>query len=347
MATIKDVAKRAGVGVGTVSRVVAGSGPVSEKTAKRVRKAIAELQFRPSHLARSLPTGQSQTIGVYLPVIYGSFFTPMLHTLYTALRDSGRRMMVAFGGKIENERQEILEGAQFLADHGCDGVLMMATALETRDVDYLLQLQPHLVLLNRSLHRFRNRCFCPDHEAAGRLAAATLWDAGHRDFACIEGNSFSNDNIARIKGFFAALEERGVAVGRIPKLNGNFSPAGGKAAAEELVARHERFTALFCANDESATGALSYFHQVGISVPGDISVIGYDGLDLASFTAPPLTTIRLPWPDICVNALNWLLNDCYELGLPVKRNFSAEVLWHGSVARVGKARTRLPAGGRS
>jgi LacI family transcriptional regulator len=255
-------------------------------------------------------------------------------------------MMVALGNKIDNERQELLEGAQFLVDHGCDGLLIMATALEPGDVKRLLQMQPHLVLLNRSFPRYRSRCFSPDHEAAGALAAATLWEAGHRRYAVIEGNVFSRNNTDRMRGFFDELTRRGVDVTSIPKMCGDFSPAGGMAAAKMLVERYEGFTALFCANDESATGALSYFYQAGITVPDDISVMGYDGLDLASFTAPPLTTVRLPWSEICVNALNHLLNDCYGLGLPVNRNFSTDVRWHGSVARVGR-KLRSHSGGKS
>ena len=344
MATIKDVAKKAGVGVGTVSRFMAGNGSVSERTAKRVRKTIEEMQFRPSHIARSLPTGQSRTIGVYLPVIHGSFFTPMLNTIYAALRANNRQMMVAFGDRIENDREDALESAHFLVDHGCDGLMIMGTALQSQDVDLLLQLQPNLVLLNRTFSRFRERCFTPDHEAAGRLAATTLWNAGHRLYAVIEGNTFTIDNVYRMRGFLGELAKRGADVERIPKLGGGFSPAGGKAAAEILLARYDGFTALFCANDESAIGALSYLHEAGIAVPGDLSVMGYDGIELASHTAPPLATVRLPWPEVCVSALNHLLNGCYGLDLPVKRSFPAEVLWHGSVARVGRTRPRLRIG---
>ncbi len=334
MPTIKDVAKRAGVGVGTVSRVVAGKGPVSEKTAKRVRKAIEELKFRPSHAARALQTGQSQTIGVFLPLIKGSFYTPILHSIYTALRAGGRHMVVVFGQTLENERREALEGAQFLVDKGCDGLLMVGTALHQKDVESLTHLQPKLVLLNRPFSRYLDHCFYPDHEAAGATAARTLWQAGHRRLAVIEGPKISIDNTLRMRGFFDELAGNGLDIAGIPRVCGDFSPESGWACARQIMAGKPEFTAMFCANDEMAMGALSYLHKAGVSVPRDLSVMGYDGIDVSVFTAPPLTTVLVPWREIALNALNYLLNCCYDTKLPVERDLPATMLWRDSVARI-------------
>ena len=346
MVTIRDVAKRAGVGIATVSRFMTDSGPVSEKTATRIGKAIEELHYRPSHLARSLPSGRSQTIGVYMPVIRGTFYASMLNRICMSLRENGLRMMVAIGSEPTKEREEVLQGVQFLAEHGCDGLLIMATALKTSDITELLEARPHLVMLNRMIPCYRARSFAPDHAAAGRLAAATLWDSGHRRFAAIEGNSYSLDNIARMRGFMEELARRDVDFARIPVVCGHFSPEGGRTAAAMLLKRHRGFTALFCASDESASGALSQLHQAGVSVPGDISVLGYDGLELAGYTAPPLTTIRIPWDDICVSAVHSLLNERYGFELPIKRSFAAEVLWRASVKVIGKKPINVPAGGK-
>lgn len=339
MPTIKDVAKRAGVGVGTVSRVVAGKGPVSEKTANRVRQAIEELDFRPSHAARALLTGQSQTIGVFLPMIKGSFYTPILHTIYTTLRVSGRHMVVAFGQTREREREEALEGAQFLTDRGCDGLIMVGTALHLKDVEALSRLQSKFVLLNRAFPRLLDHCFYPDHRAAGAAAAEALWEAGHRRIAIIEGPEISTDNALRIRGFLKTLEKHGADVKAVPRIRGDFSPEAGWSGAETLMAGKRRFSALFCANDEMANGALSYMHNAGISVPGDVSVMGYDGIDISALTTPPLTTVLIPWRDIALNALNHLIDRCYGEKLPVARSFAAKILWRNSVARIG-ARAR-------
>lgn len=335
MTTIRDVAKKAGVGVATVSRFIAGKGPVSDKTAKKLKKAIALLDYRPSHAARSLPSGRTQTIGVYMPVIHGEFYAPMLNSICMALRHNGLRMMVAIGSDYRQEREEALQGTRFLAEHGCDGVVVMGTALTAQDVSDMLGAHEHVVLLNRIVQSFRNRCFAPNHREAGRLAATTLWEAGHRQIAAIEGITDSGDNVARMRGFLDELERLGADLGRIPVLSGHFSPDGGRVAAKNLVEQHRGFTAIFCASDESATGALSHLHQVGVSVPGDVSVLGYDGLELSAYTAPPLTTIRIPWDEICVSAVHSLANQRYGWELPVKRTFAPQVVWRASVKTIG------------
>jgi LacI family transcriptional regulator len=334
MATIKDVARRAGVGVGTASRAIAGTGPVSAKATARVLKAVEELNFRPSHAARVLQKGQSQTIGVFVPLIQGSFYTPILHAIYTALRATGRHMVVDFGQTLESERQDALSGAEFLTDRGCDGLIVMGTRLKPKDFEKLMALQPKTVVLNRTIAGYQDHCFNPDHKAAGALAAETLYEAGHRDLAAIEGPETSPDNVARMKGFYDALAAHGIDVVAIPRVNGDFSPAAGANGVKTLIEGGRTFTALFCANDESAMGALAYLQQTGMSVPQELSVMGYDGIDLAAFTVPPLTTVMVPWQDIVRNALGHLLNMCYGDGLAVVRDLPPQVIWRGSVARI-------------
>jgi LacI family transcriptional regulator, galactose operon repressor len=334
MATIKDVAKRAGVGLGTASRVIAGNGPVSAGAIRRVRKAVAELKFRPSHAARSLQRGQSQTIGVFVPLITGSFYTPILHAIYTALRASGRQMVVDFGQSLASERQDALEGARFLADRGCDGLIMMGTALKPADIDCIAERQPRFVVLNRSIPGFRERCFNPDHRAAGAAAARALLAAGHRRLAFIEGPATSRDNTLRMRGFRETLRRCGIDAERLPHTRGDFSPESGRAGAQELLGRGTPFTALFCANDEMAIGAISCLGEAGVAVPRQCSVMGYDGIDLSALTVPPLTTVLIPWRELATNALHHLLNLCYGSALPVRRDIPAQVLWRASVARI-------------
>jgi LacI family transcriptional regulator len=338
MATIKDVAKRAGVGLGTASRVIAGTGPVSDDAVRRVRKAVEELHFRPSHAARVLHKGHSQTIGVFVPVIFGSFYTPVLHAIYSALRAAGCYMVVDFGQTIESERQDALSGAEFLVNLDCDGLVVMGARLKPKDIEKLMALQPKTVFLNRSVSHFSDLCFNPDHKAAGAVAARTLWEAGHRRFAVIEGPESSADNVQRLKGFYGELASHGIDVEAIPRVCGDFSPASGPIGVKALMATGKKFTALFCANDESALGALTYLQQNGISVPDDLSVMGYDGIDLSAFTVPPLTTVLIPWRDIATNAINHLLNVCYGTDYPVMRNCSPQVLWRGSVRRITSAK---------
>ena len=334
MATIKDVAKLAGVGVGTASRVIAGKGPVSQDAIQRVTQAVEVLQYRPSHAARVLQKGHSRMIGVFIPVVSGSFYTPILHAIFLALHAQQCHMVVNFGLEPHDERKEALAGAEFLTDRGCDGLLLMGTALTPSDAEHITRLQRNFVLLTRSLPHLQEQCFNPDHRAAGALAARTLCEAGHRRLAVIEGPKESRDNTLRMRGFYETLTEYGIDVEALPRVHGNFTPESGRSGTRTLLEANRPFTALFCANDEMAIGALSYLSQIGVSVPKDISVMGYDNIDLSAVAAPPLTTVLIPWVQIATNAVNRLVNLCYGSALPVERQIATKILWRDSVRRL-------------
>src|SRR4051812_23693536 len=183
VATIKDVARLAGVGLGTASRVVSGKGSVSPATLAKVRAAIEELGFRPSHAARSLLSGTSRMVGVYIPVLSGTFYTPILQIIDTELRAAGVHMVLAFGVGLGDERRQAIEGIEFLVERGCDGLVTMTGALRDEDVTALGVKSGQLVALNFSLASMAERCFTVDHKLGGRLAARALLDHKHRKIA--------------------------------------------------------------------------------------------------------------------------------------------------------------------
>jgi len=338
MATIKDVARLAGVGLGTASRVVSGKGPVAAATAARVRKAIAQLEFRPSHAARSLLSGSSQMIGVYIPVLKGTFYTPILQLIQLELRASGQHMVVAFGTGDGDERRQAVEGIRFLLERGCDGLVVISNALKDDDIAELGPRQERLVVLNHYYKGIREQCFSADHRQGGRIAAQALLELGHRRFAVIGGPPTSPDNVARISGFMGELAKHGIGASRVFVVASDFSPEGGWAAAGALLASGHKCTALFCANDEMAVGALSRFQEEGVDVPGQLSVMGYDDTHTAEFSAPRLTSVHVPWSDVTLNGLHWLLNRCYGAERPVARRFPVRVTWRASVAKAPPAR---------
>jgi LacI family transcriptional regulator len=341
MATIKDVARLAGVGLGTASRVVSGKGSVAPATARRVHKAIQQLNFRPSHTARALLSGSSQMIGVYIPILKGTFYTPILHTIDGELRERGRHMVVAFGQGSGDQRRQALEGTEFLIDRGCDGLIVMSNELLEKDIVALGRRQPRFVVLNRIFESIREQCFSVDHVRGGVLAAQALVGHGHRQLAVIAGPATAPDNVARIGGFMDGVRRHGLDPQHIPMLASDFSPEGGWASARALLAGKRRFTGLFCANDEMAVGALSYFQQAGLAVPTDISVVGYDDADSAAYSAPRLTSVHIPLREVTVSGLNCLLNLCYGYSLPVQRDFAVSVTWRASVANAAQpTRTR-------
>jgi LacI family transcriptional regulator len=188
------------------------------------------------------------------------------------------------------------------------------------------------VLLNHSSDSLPGQCFSADHHAGGVLAARTLLERGHRKIAVIAGPATSPDNVDRINGFLDELALAGVDTGTLWIAESDFSPEGGWASAAELVASNQQFTALFCANDEMAVGALSYFQQAGIAVPAQVSVLGYDDTPSAEFSAPRLSTVHIPWRDVTLSGLNALLNRCYGGARPEARGFPISLTERASLA---------------
>jgi LacI family transcriptional regulator len=333
VATIKDVAKLAGVGLGTASRVVSGKGSVSPATLARVKKAIDELGFRPSHAARALLSGSSRMVGIYIPVLSGTFYTPILQMMDTELRAAGLHMVVAFGAGLGDERRQAIEGIEFLIERGCDGLLVMTGALRDEDVVALGAKARRLVALNHSFESIPDQCFTVDHAQGGRLAARALLDHEHRKIAVIEGPHRLADNVERIEGFMNELAANGVDPDKVWRAESDFSPAGGWSAAKQLLDSGFPCTALFCANDEMAVGALSYFQEAGVRVPHDLSVLGYDDTPSAAFSAPRLTSVHMPWREMTQAGINALLNLCYDMRRPVMRDFPVSLTVRASLAK--------------
>lgn len=332
MATIKDVARLAGVGVGTASRVISGNGSVAPATAERVRKVIAQLKFRPSHAARSLGAGTSKLIGVYIPFLRGTFYTPILRVIDTVLRGQGLHMVVAFGEGIEDERVETNDGIRFLLDRDCDGLIVLSNAIQDEDIKALGAAQRQVVVLNRNFDRIKDQCFMADHVQGGVQAARALLQHKHKDIAVVSGPATSPDNVARLAGFMGELAARGLDMGKVITLPGDFSNQAGWDAAGQLLALKKRPSAVFCANDEMAIGLLSHCQERGVSVPHELSVLGYDDSPSAEFAAPRLTSVHIPSREVALAGLHWLLNRCYDMDLPVSRQFDISVSWRASVA---------------
>jgi LacI family transcriptional regulator len=337
VATIKDVARLAGVGLGTASRVISGKGSVSQDTIDKVRKAIDELGFRPSHAARTLLSGNSQMIGVYIPYLSGTFYTPILQSIYTALRAAGLNMVVAFGVGEGDARAQAIEGVNFLIERGSDGLIVMSNVLDDEDIVALGPYQAKVVVINHAFPSIPGQCFTVDHDAGGRIAARTLLALGHRKIAVIAGRAEAPDNRERIAGFMAELEAAGIDSSKIWMEDGEFTPEGGWACAERLLQSGYEFTALFCANDEMAVGALSCLQKAKVAVPEQVSVLGYDDTHSAEFTAPRLTSVHIPWSEMTLNGLNFLLNQCYALGRPVEREYQLHVAERESLAPASAA----------
>ena len=332
MSTIKDVARLAGVGVGTASRAISGKGAVSEDALQRVRHAVQQLQFRPSSAARALSLRQSGMIGVFVPVFEGSFYSPILNAIDAELRATNRHMMAASGYGHGSESEQALNSLDFLFQRECDGVLALSSHVTDKQFAALHRQHPRLVVLNRSIPGMKTDSFSADHYVAGQLAARALLSRGHRNIAAVQGRHHGPDIALRMDGFYAELAQHGVTVRPEHQVDGDFMFESGHRAASTLLALPQRdFTAVFCANDVMAMGLIQRFTQAGLRVPDDLSVMGYDNADIAPFTAPALTTVHVPIREVASNGCRHLLNQCYGLDLPVQRQFTPHVVWRDSL----------------
>lgn len=353
MATIKDVARLAGVGTGTASRAISGRGPIAPETLERVRAAARQLDFRPSSIARALLMRSSGMLGVYVPAFTGTFYGPILGAIDAELRAIDRHMVCANGCGEGDARRLALDGVEFLLERECDGIIVLSNALLDDDFVALSRRIPRLVVLNRDVPAIALRCFTVDHVHAGRLAAQALLGKGHRDIALIGGPSTAPDNRARLAGFHDELARHGVAVDQSLAFEGDFTFPSGHAGAQALLAQAGKgYTALFCANDEMAIGAISCFNDAGLRVPDDVSVMGFDDAPVAAYGSPPLTTVSVPHDVVAIDGCRQLVNECYGLAVPVQRDYPAQIVWrrsvgpgpHGAVPAAAAAASRPKAG---
>jgi LacI family transcriptional regulator len=333
MATIKDVALLAKVGVGTASRAISGKGAVSPDALARVRHAVRTLDFRPSRTARALASKSLGMVGVYVPTFEGTYFAPILQAIESELRAHNQHMVAASNFGRGSRRSKSLNGMHFLIERECDGILSVDSYMFDVDLLALRKQARRLVLINRVVPGMQGDCFSVDHAAAGRLAARALLAQGHRALATMHSVRHSQDVVARMQGFRAELEAHGLAPAQEFVIDGllNFANAWEQAGAIAALQRWP-FTALFCATDVLAMATLSRLQGAGIRVPQDLSVLGYDGAELGAYTSPALSTVRIDSARIAANACRHLMNQCCGTGLEVQRNFEAELLMRHSVA---------------
>jgi LacI family transcriptional regulator len=336
VATLKDVAALAGVGMSTASRAISGRGPVSADALARVQAAISELNFRPSSIGRALSTQSLGMIGIFVPSFFGPYYGTILKQTDTELRKVHRHVVVATGCGDDSPRNQAINAVQFLIGRDCDGVVVTSHDLHDDDLIKLHRMHPKMVFLNRDFAQMPQASFCADHHRGGVLAAEALLAYKHRKIAVISGPFIAFDNQARLAGFFEALARNGIERSAVQVIESDFSPEGGYESARQLLASKKRFTGLFCANDTMAIGALSCLRQAGMAVPEDISVVGYDDDYSAAFSAPGLTSVHIPTADLTQNAVRWLLNECYGTSYPIYREFPVTLTTRASVAAPAK-----------
>ena len=287
--TSLQVAQRAGVSQSAVSRVFTPGASVSKKTAEKVRLAANELGYRPNVLARAMVKGKSRIIGLIVAYLDNQFYPDVLEKLSNALQAEGYHVLVFMASQTAGNIDKVVEE---ILDYQVDGIIAASVALSSDLTDRCLAVGVPMVLFNRSQDDPRISAVTSDNYAGGRMVAEFLLAGGHKKIGYIAGWEGASTQRDREAGFLSVLEEHGVALHA--RGLGNFLMEEARQATLEMF-EQDPPDALFVANDHMALAVMDTLrHDLGLRVPGDVSVVGFDDVPAAAWPAYDLTTVRQP-----------------------------------------------------
>jgi len=287
-ATIRDVADRAGVSTATVSRVLAGIGNPKPETAAAVRRAVEQLGYRPSGVARSLRMKRTRTLGLIVTDIQNPFFPELVQAADSAARSLNYSIILGSAAYDEHRAMHYLD---LMVDRRVDGLIIASSQLSDESWQWLLSSPVPVVVANAEPTGLAVTVITSDNEGGPRLAVEHLVGLGHRRFAYIRGFEGFSADVPRFEGFLAACRDAGVPQSDVIEVRGDGQFEGGERATAELLAAGSDVTAIVCHNDVTAIGAMRAIRAAGKRVPTDISVVGCDDIAAAAWVVPALTTV--------------------------------------------------------
>uniref|UniRef100_UPI0035680F3F LacI family DNA-binding transcriptional regulator n=1 Tax=Arsukibacterium sp. TaxID=1977258 RepID=UPI0035680F3F len=286
--------------------------------------------YRPNSIAQSLASSRSNSIGILVSELHGPFYGEMLTGIEAEFRAAGKHVIIAAG---HSERATEEDGIEFLRSRNCDALILHVEAVSDK---YLIDLNKHnipFVLLNRHIPALADRCISLDNELGGYLATLHLLQQGHRHIGYIAGPMWKTDARDRFHGHQRALSEYQLTADDALFFEGDFRETGGSKGLQALLASGRPFSALVCANDEMASGALTAARELGYDVPVDFSVIGFDNVNFAYYTYPKLTTIDYPVSAMGQMAARWVMKQVYQQSrIEVQQLFNPHLIPRDSVA---------------
>jgi DNA-binding LacI/PurR family transcriptional regulator len=304
MVSIKDIARAASVSHSTVSRALRDSPLVSAETTALIRKIAKEQGYTVSAVARGLVTRKTKTIGVVVTTIADPFVGEVVSGIEQTANDHGYSVFLA-DSYADPERE--VRVVQSFAERRVEGIVVTASRVGTIYLEILSELKVPIVLINNQRRGEFMHSVMIENVEASRQATQHLIGLGHRRIAYLGDQFGYQSDTERFAGYRRALEQ--AALPFLPELvvHGDGKPEGGVKAMELLLGLPQAPTAVFCYNDMSALGALRCIHESGLRVPEDISLVGFDDLFFASYTQPPLTTVRQPRQRMGLLAMEILL----------------------------------------
>ncbi|HDZ9155685.1 transcriptional repressor PurR [Vibrio cholerae] len=292
MATMKDIARLAGVSTSTVSHVINKSRFVSDEIAERVNNAAQQLNYTPSALARSLKMNRTKTIGMLVTTSTNPFFGEVVKGVERSCYHQGYNLILC---NTEGDNQRMKASINTLLQKRVDGLLLMCSTLEGERLD-VFDRYPDIpiVVMDWGPILFASDKIQDNSLQGGYMAAKHLMECGHKEIGCITGPLIRHQAQMRYEGYKRALAEAGIAINPDWIVESDFECEGGYQAFEKLYERGKLPSALFVSNDMMAMGVIQAASQRGLRVPDDLSLIGYDDVHIAKFMTPALTTIHQP-----------------------------------------------------
>ena len=330
--TLEDVARRAEVSTATVSRYFSAPEKLRPALRLRVHVAVGELGYTPHGAARALASQRSNTIGAVIPTLDNAIFATMVQTLQKVLSAKGKTLLLAASNYDPDQERGQIEN---LIVRGIDGLMLTG---EARDPAVYALLERHGIrYANTYVHHpaSRHPTIGFDNMRAMQKVVGYLYDLGHRSFAMIAGITKDNDRAAeRVAGVKEALSQRRLALDTARILEQPYSIAAGREALRRLCSGTNRPTAIVCGNDVLALGALLEAGALGLRVPQDVSITGFDDLDLAREIGPGLTTVHAPLEEMGRLTAEYLLATEGTEDLPLHLELPAELVVRGSTGPV-------------
>lgn len=337
--TLDDVAQRAGVSLATASRVLNGSGgrSVGEALRERVLAATRELGYRPNAHAQALAGGATSTVGVITHNMSDPYFAAIARGATRVASDNGLLLLLA---STFRDPDRELEYVASLRTQRARAILLIGSGYEDEKYnrDMKAELAPYIKAGGRvamvSHHDLKFDAVVPDNKGGAAAMAQALYELGHRQFAVLNGPPELTTVAHRFEGFMETLRGHGIQVAPDNIVAGAFTRDGGYRGALELIRRGLHASVIFCLNDIMAVGACTALREQGFNIPGDVSVAGFDDIEIVRDVTPPISTVRLPLEQIGARTMEMILEK-HASRQPRVEHVPGEVVLRGSTAGVG------------
>src|SRR2546423_2095813 len=339
--TLKQLAARAQVHPSTISRVANNDASlrIAPQTRQRIEALLRETEYRPNGVARGLKLRQSFVLAVVIPDVTNPFFAALFRGIEDGASPRGYNVLLCnTDGSPEQQRSHL----QSLHARRVDGVILASSVLKDPTVRWLRHQRLPYVLVNRYSEAAHDPFVGSDDLLGGRIATAHLVQLGHRRIGHLAGRSTVSTGVLRRRGYLAALAAGGLSPDPRLVIESGYTEEGGARAAERLFALDDRPTAIFAVTDMTAVGAFGVAHAIGLRVPEDVAIVGYNDIPLANRLVPPLTTVHVPIHDFGSVAARLLL-DQIESGELQRRRvvFNPELIVRGSTVAGAGIESRL------